>query len=314
MLFKQLQLFQLTDSLKYTPEDLAKKLTPFAFTSCLPTFTSSMGWVSPFIDEELGPLIHGLNGYMLICLQIEEKILPATVIRQELNEKIKEIELRDDRKIRQKEKLSLKDEITMTLLPRAFTKFTRLYAYIDTKNQWLVLGTTSANKTEQFISLFKKSFSENIHPFKLKKISPTMTNWLKTQNYPTIFSIEKACTLQDPNHQNRIIRCQEQNLFASGIQSLIKDGCEAKQLALIWQDRLNFTLADDFSIRGIKFQEEILAQVNEIDIENKQQQFDADFFITTETFSVFLKDLLNLFLIPEEQREQKEQHLNLATA
>lgn len=305
MLFKQIQLFQLTDALKYSPEELSEKLVPFAFTSCLPTFASSSGWVCPFIDEETGPLIHGLNGYMLICLQIEEKILPGSVIRQELNEKIKEIENRDDRKVRQKEKLSLKDEITITLLPKAFTKLTRIYAYIDTRNQWLILGTTSPSKTEQFISLFKKSFSENIHSFKFKKISSVMTGWLKNQDYPHNLAIEKACVLQDPNHQNRIIRCQEQNLFASAIQTLLKEGCEAKQLALSWQDRLHFILTDDFSIRGIKFQEELLTEINAIDAETKQQQLDADFFITTETFSLFLKDLLDLFL-----HEKKEENKN----
>lgn len=306
MLFKQLQLLQLTDSLNYSPEALAEKLAPLAFTPCLPSFPYSIGWVSPFIDAEEGPLVHAMNGNILLCMQLEEKILPAAVIRQTLNEKIKNIEARDDRKMRQKEKLSLKDEVTMTLLPRAFTKLTRVYAYIDTKNQWLVLGTTHAGKTEQFMMLFKKSVSENVFPFDLKKLSPLMTHWLKTQDYPTIFSIEKACVLQDASQQTRIIRCQQQDLFASSIQALIKDGCEVKQLAMCWFDRVNFVLAEDCSLRSIKFQEEILAQVNEIDTETQQQRFDADFFITTETFSGLIKDLLGLFMNPEKQNKVQE--------
>jgi len=312
MLFKQIQLFQLTDALSYTPDELAEKLAPLAFTSCLPSFASSIGWVSPFIDEDMGPLVHALNGYMLLCLQIEEKILPATVIRQELNDKVKDIEARDARKVRQKEKLSLKDEITMTLLPRAFTKFTRVYAYIDTKNQWLVLGTTSANKTEQFMSLFKKSISENVHPFELKKLSPLITHWVKTQNYPSLFSIEKACVLQDPNQQTRIIRCQHQDLSANSVQAFIKEGCEIKQLALCWHDRVNFVLAEDFSLRSIKFQDEVLAAANEIDAETQRQQFDADFFIATETLTGLLKDLLDYFIhsegsSPRLEKKSKEE-------
>lgn len=58
-----------------------------------------------------------------------------------------------------------------------------------------------------------------------------MTSWLKHQNYSSSFSIEKSCVLQDANHESRVIRCKEQDLFAS-IQTLIKDGCEIKQLAL----------------------------------------------------------------------------------
>lgn len=305
MWFKQIQLFQLPDSIRFAPDEVTAQLEPFCFTPCLPSFPSSFGWVSPF-DDENSPLVHSLNGYIMLCLQIEEKILPATVIRHELNEKIKRIEASGDRKVRQKEKLSLKDEVTMTLLPRAFSKLTRIYAYIDPKNHWLVLGTTNAAKTEQFLSLFKKSVNENIKPVDLKKLSPIITHWLKHQDYPDTFAIEKSCVLQDPSQQSRVIRCQQQDLFASSIQALLKDGCEVKQLAFSWQDRVNFVLADDFSLRSIQYQEEILAQAKEIDTETKQQQFDADFFIMSETLSALLGDLVGLFmemLNPEKMKE-----------
>ena len=58
-----------------------------------------------------------------------------------------------------------------------------------------------------------------------------MTSWLTQKNHASSFLIEKSCVLQDASHQSRIIRCQEQNLFASSIQLFIKDGCEIKQLA-----------------------------------------------------------------------------------
>src|SRR3990167_2370445 len=119
MWFKQSKLFQLTDSPRCSPIDLAKKLADLAFKPCRPSMYDSAGWVSP-IDEEDMPLVEEINGYMMICLQVE-------------------------------------DEITAALLPRAFSKFTRIYAYIDTKNNWLILGTNNEKKTGKFISMFKKS-------------------------------------------------------------------------------------------------------------------------------------------------------------
>lgn len=208
----------------------------------------------------------------------------------------KELEGIEGRKVYQKEKLSLKDEMVITLLPKAFSKFTRIYAYIDTKNHWLILNTTNTKKSTQFISLFKKAITEDIQASEIKKLSPIITNWLKNQTYPTSFSIEKSCVLQDPDQQNRIIRCQQQDLFASSIQTLIKEGCEAKQLAFCWQDRVYFTLtADNFWLHGIRYQEEITSQAKEIEAESKQQQFIADFFIMTETLAALLKELVNLF-------------------
>lgn len=305
MWFKQIQLFQFAESRHFSLEELTEKLLPLAFQPCLPSLPSSIGWVSP-IDEEDAPLIKLINGCMIFCLQIEEKILPASVITQELNEKVKLIEEADGRKVHHKEKLSLKDEVVMTLLPRAFSKFTRLYAYIDTRNHWLVLGSTNTKKIEQFMAIFKKSISEKVQSFELKKLANIITHWLKNKDYPSSFSIEKSCLLQDPNQQNRTIRCQQQDLFANSIQPLIKDGFEVKQLALSWQDHVSFILADNFSLHGLKFQDEVVAQAMDMEPETKQQQFDADFIIMSETLTGLLKDLLNVFMKPAIQSKELE--------
>lgn len=304
MWFKQIQLFSLNKDFNYKLEDLLEKLGQLKFRDCLPSLPSSMGWIVP-LEEKDAPLAQVVNGCIMICLQIEEKILPATVVRQELNERIKQIENEQDRKVRQKEKLALKDEMTITLLSQAFSKLIKVYAYIDTKNHWLVLGTNSEKRTEQFLECFKKSVSEKINPLSLEKLSPIMTDWLNSKNYPTSIAIEKNCVFQDPNQQNRIIRCQQQDLFANGIQSLIKDGCQVKQIALCWEDRVVFVLTEDFSLQSIRFQEEITMQVTEMEAETQQQKFTADFLIMAETFSRLLQELLSLFSKTTKQAEKK---------
>jgi recombination associated protein RdgC len=183
----------------------------------------------------------------------------------------------------------------MTLLPSAFSKLTRIYAYIDTKNQWLVLGTTNAKKTEQFIANFKKSVSEDISTFELRKISLILTDWVKHKNYPTAIAVEKACVLQDPKQQSRIIRCQQQDVFANGIQTLIKEGCEVIQLALQWQDQMHFVFSNKFQLQSIKYGDEIIEEGKEMEPETKLQQFTADFFIMTQSLSLLINELLNIF-------------------
>lgn len=304
MLFKQARLFQLTDAACYSPENLEDKLEQLSFRECPPSMLLSSGWVSP-IDEDNAPLHQMMNGYIMICLQVEEKILPAVVIRQELNKKVKQIEASENRKVSQKEKYVLKDEIIITLLPRAFSRLTRVYAYIDIKNHLLVLGTTNERKTEQFLSIIKKTVGDKIQSFEINKLSYTLTHWLQHQSYPTSFSIEKSCVLQDPNQENRVIRCQQQDLFAGSILSLIKDGCQIKQLALEWQDRVGFVLVDDFSLQSIRFKDEIIAQVKEMEPETIQQIFNADFLIMTETMSSLLKELSTLLANPPKSVEIK---------
>lgn len=301
MWFRQLQLFHLGNDFHLDPEAIQQNLENLPFTACLPSLPSSMGWTTFAEEEEGAPYSMTVNNCVLFCLKIEEKILPATVVRQEQYAKIKEIEAAQNRKIRQKEKLALKDEIIQTLLVRAFTKITRLYAYIDLDKKLLVLDSTNAKKIEQFLSIFKKTFTEAVSAVAFKKLAPLVTHWLKHQDQPTIFAIEKNVVLQDPSQQKRIIRCQQQDLFAPSIQSLLKEGCEVKQIALSWQDRIQFTLTtDEFTLRNIQFPDEIREQANEMEPETRQQQYQADFFIMSATFSELLQDLLAIFASEEK--------------
>jgi recombination associated protein RdgC len=302
MWFKQVQLFQLTVPIQSSPSALAERLEALAFRPCLPTMPSSVGFVSP-LDEEEAPLARGINGCIMICLQIEEKILPGTVVSLALKEKVKQIELAEARKIRQKEKLSFKDEVIHTLLPRAFSKFTRIYAYLDTRHGWLILNSTGPAKTELFISMIKKSLGDVIEPMDIIKPSVLLTPWLKNQDYPSVFSVEKSCVLQDPNQQNRMIRCQQQDLFAESIQSLVKEGCDVIQLALCWHDKLNFIISDDLVLRSIRLADDDLVDFKD-EIETKQQKFDADFVMMTEIFSGLFTDLLALFLKGAEMNQK----------
>jgi recombination associated protein RdgC len=259
-----------------------------------------MGWVSP-LEEEDAPLIHQISHYLMICLQIEEKILPSTVIQQELKEKIKQIEVSENRKVRLKEKFTLKDEILFTLVPRAFSRLIQLYAYIDIKKGWLVLGSANPKRTGQFISMLKKSLGSEIQGFNVKALSYVMTHWLKHQDYPDVFSVEKACVLQDPNHQLRIIRCQQQDLFATSIQALIKEGCDVKQLALNWQDRVEFTLSDRLALHAVKFEDGLFEETKKTYSDN-EESFDVNFLIMSEMLCFLFDDLLAAVMPTKTQK------------
>ena len=262
-----------------------------------------MGWVSP-LGEEDAPLTRGLNGCFMITLQIEDKILPASVVNHSLKDKIKQIEAKEARKVRQKEKLGFKDELVQTLLTRAFTKFTQLSAYIDIRYQRLVLNSISPAKTELFLSMFQKAFGECIEQTDLIKPSALLTNWLKTQESPQTFAIGKSCVLQDPDQQNRVVRCQQQDLFTSGVQTLFKEGFAVVQMELCWQDRIRFVLADDFSLRSVSLAEDDINEMKET-YESKHERFDADLVLMSESCAGLFQDLQEAFAKKEASSDKQ---------
>jgi len=312
MWFKQVQVYQLITPVAYDIPKLVDQLEPLLFTPCLPSFSASHGWVSPLVDDE-APLVQAINGCMMLCLQFEEKILPATVVRQEVAEKVKELEAQRGRKIAQKEKHSIKDEVIHTLLPRAFSKLSRVHAYIDTKNNWLVIDSLNAAKVDKFIDFLKRSVPElNLKPI-AAKIAPILTRWLTHKDYPTTLAIEKACVLVDPRQQSRLVRCQQQDLSTNAVQEILREDYEVNQIALSWHDRVYFTLAENIFLRSVKLADDVLAQAKEMDPETKQQQFDADFFVMTETFSQLFQELFGLLVKTEAAMELKADHASSET-
>ena len=318
MWFKQIQVFQLNPSGAFNASELAFELEKLTFCPCLPNLFVSMGWVSPtedftdftkhaaIMDEQENDdedkiiqndlsLVHEANGYLMICMQTEEKILPASVVSNQVKKRIKEIQINEKRKVTAKEKQALRETVYFELIPQAFSKISKTYAYIDTKNNRLILNALTEKKTESFISLLKKTLSNtDIKQLETKKISNIMTNWLQKNKYPKSLTIENSCVLQDPNKQGRIIRCQQQDLFAPSIQSLLEEGCAISQMQFTWNDQLTFTLKDDFTLQSLNYQDAVIELANETTTETKLERFNTDFLIMTGVLNQLLTELLNI--------------------
>lgn len=301
MWFKQIQLYELSSPLAYQPEELAAALENFTLIPCLPSLPLSLGWVSPFEKEE-APLVMGADGYMLICLGISEKILPATVVRQKLIEEIKTIESKENRRVGQRQRQALKDEVVQNLLPKAFINTKTLFACIDTRHHWLWLATTSAKQSEQFLLAWQKVLPAIglVRP-ELNKVSSTLTHWMQHFSQPKPFTLEKNFVLQDIRQQSRIIRCQQQALSAPGIQSLLKEGCEVRQLALKWHDRIEFVIDDELQLRSVKFSDELISQAKDAVDDSPEIKLATDFTLLTANLTELYQDLLACFGKKKEQ-------------
>jgi recombination associated protein RdgC len=308
MLFKQALVFQLNKELPTNKTLIESKLERLAFSPCPPSFSTMSGWVSP-LQNEHGSLLHTVGKHLVFCMQMQEKVLPASVVRHEVDEKIKQIQTDEDRKVYQKEKTSIREETTMTMLPKAFSQYSLVYAYIDVEQGFLVINTSQKTKVTAILSLMKKSLGLNPAPYPLKKMSYLLSQWLMAGKWPDGLDVLQYAVLQDPNDTKRTVRCQQQDLFSSAILSFIKNGHEVTALQLAWHHGVEFTLTDQLILKGIKYSDE-LRSADEDNLESKDQRFDTDLCITTETFSILLPILIDTFAdassmtsIPEEERE-----------
>jgi recombination associated protein RdgC len=234
---------------------------------------------------------------MMLCGKKEEKVLPAAVINEMLQEKILEAEDQQGRKLSKKERTAIKDELIFELLPKAFSFSRKTYAYIDPKGRWLIVDAASAKKAEDLLSNLRKCLGSlpAVPPNTVEKPVVTMTQWLINHQTPADITIEDECELRSPEEEGGIIRCKRHDLALPEIKNHLDTGKEAIKLAISWDDRLSFIIDEHLAIKRLRFLDLIQDQVADIETHDEAEQFDVDFSIMSLELANFLPRLMELF-------------------
>lgn len=268
MWFKQLTIYPLDKENLPALETLADKLTQAEFKPCMGLDWDSIGFASPvsFSPEMVFPAQNTLR----IALKKEEKVLPAAVVRDILEEKISEIREAEGRNVGRKEKMELKETITDDLLPRAFTKSSKTEALIDTQRGLLLINQANTNRAEMLLTKLRDALGglEARLPRTLQSPGSLMTEWLLNGAAAGHFELDSDCELKGLGDAAPVVRISHQDLTAEEVVNLVKNGKVVTQLGLSWQDRVRFVLTQDFTLKRIQFldviQEEAAGQGDDI--------------------------------------------------
>lgn len=293
MWFNNVQLFHL-EGLSRNHLEQEKHFAALAFQNCPASHVSSQGWLPVIKENSETPASYLLSqsNCQLMCLQVEEKILPASVVRQALSEQISDLETTEQRKVGSKEKQRLKEQITQTLLIRAFTRLSKIYAYIDLKQQCLVINSSSPKRAQALIAFLKRTLAGlQITAFATQKLRQKMTNWLLQDDCPAAFQIGSDCLLLDPQDSKRRIRVQQQDLFAASMKALTKDGFAIQKIALQWRQELCFTLDDELTLAKLKLNDQSHSSFDHHGDESEIQALSSRFFILSQTLGRLIDDL-----------------------
>ncbi|MFV9075891.1 recombination-associated protein RdgC [Serratia fonticola] len=291
--FKNLMVYRLSRDVALTADEMEKQLSAFAFTPCGSQEMAKTGWVSP-MGSHSDALTHAVNGQIMICARKEEKILPSPVLKQELQAKIEKLEGEQHRKLKKTEKDSLKDEVLHSLLPRAFSRFNQTYMWIDTVNGLIMVDAASAKRAEDMLALLRKSLgSLPVVPLTMESpIELTLTEWVRSGELPAGFIIQDEAELKAILEEGGVIRCKKQNLISDEIAVHIEAGKLVTKLAVDWQERIQLVLADDGSLKRLKFADTLRDQNDDIDREDFAQRFDADFILMTNELAALISNTI----------------------
>ena len=293
MFFKNLLIYHVNLP-SLTPDSLELALDSDRAKACTKHDLETCGFVSPFTGRPDGLLVHAAAGHMLMAFQSETKILPPSVVRDAVKEKVDQIQEAEGRPVLRKERAQIRDEIILELLPRAFTKKSVLNAFFTSDLKFLVVDATTGTKAEIFMSHLRMALG-TLPAIPLKcKGSPEaeMTCWLDNgrENAPDGFTVGRSCELHNPLEAGSAIRCKDVDLDSEEVQACLESGMRCTKLHIDWQEKLSFMMNNDLTFRGLRFGDVLFEEADESDDERAQR--DAHFVLMAGTVREFITHIL----------------------
>lgn len=253
MWFKQLSFYLLNKNALPDLDTLAAKLAEAEFSPVQGLDWFSEGFAAPqgFSPE----LVFPADFTWGVALKKEEKVLPAGVIRDVLEDKVAEIQNAEGRNVGRKEKQELKEQITDDLLPRAFTRSSRSQALFDTRHGYLLVNNASAAKAEAMLTKLREALGGLEARLPNAKQSPgsLMTEWLLKGAAEGGFELDSDCELKGQGDAAPTVKVSKQDLTADEVVQHVKNGKTVTQLGLVWREQIAFILTQDFTLKRIQY-------------------------------------------------------------
>lgn len=245
----------------------------------------AVGFVNPIEDRD--DLVIEHNHLVFLCLGIETKVLPAKVIQQTTQEKIKDLE--KSRYVSKKEAHEIKENTELALSLEAFTLLKRVDLYIDTFYEYIAINSTTESDIKLVMMMLAKI------GVVYKKIYPHsetfLTYWFLHDEYPETIAFHDKCKLATSTKENNL------SLIANGpagwekIKSLSTGYSPIKELQVTWQEELAFTITSDMKFKSVKILDFFNHNSSDDDLTN--------LLLMADLFSKLFLDIKNWNVIEE---------------
>lgn len=292
MWFRNLKVFRLTAHWAAHSEEIAAALQSHVFAGSDDLSATAQGWVPPRDTDDR--LAVAVGDQYQLTLRLEKKLLPATVINQEVKARALVIEGEQGYRPGRKQLKDLKQTVTDELMPRAFRIARDIAVWVDPVNRWLVIDAASSGQAEEVLSALGKSmYPYPIEPLQLAhSVAGLMTSWMIAGDAPDGFTLDPESQWQSTGDSAGVIRYVRHELSFDAIERHVEAGYQCTRLALTWQDRISFVLTDTADCKRVTPLDLLQERSNADAGLTPEEKLDSDFTLMTAEFNQLLAALL----------------------
>jgi len=287
-MFRNLRYYRLDGSWPESEEALSKALEAAGFEPCGPLTDRSSGWVP--IDPDTGDsLARRVNAADLLRLRSQSRVLPMSVINEELEVRIEKFRQRMQEAPTPREKRRLKAEARDELLPKAMLKSDRIWGYVDLKEKVLGVDAAQNAAAERFIRCLQAPVDGvNMAPLQFTQPVDELLTRIFFEDGPRQFSLGRECRMEDPADGGSTVRWNDFDLSDRTIRSHVANGMRLSHLAIEYDNVMACVLDKNGAITKIRF---IGMDDDDFDQDDPLARLDAEFVLITGTLRRLLGDL-----------------------
>ena len=256
--------------------------------------TRAVGFVP---REDFGPFIETFPGGIAFTLRIDQKLIPTSVVRAEVDRRAKEIFAQQGRKVGKAERKQLRGEVIDAFAANALIQTTLITAFHHTESNYLIVPTTSAKLAQEVVSQLVhacgsvKTTTINVSSVK-QGLTTRMRAWLQgdVENFEGM-EPNNVATLESGSYRVTV-KMDELDSARAGLTEAFDRGFEVKSLGLEIFDVGTFTLTSDFRLRSISL---VTAPIDGVGQEGEDPGFAGQAALDVASIHQIVKQLCTMF-------------------
>lgn len=246
---------------------------------------SAYGFISPADGYGVTADVHGRT---LIALAVDEKILPAAVVKRETEARARKLAVAQDSPVGRRQLRELRESVTQALLKVALVRRRVTRALIDPEAGYLIVDTGSQTRADEVVGALREALGTFAVEVFLRDKRPaiSMAAWLRSEA-PAQFETDDSVELQAIDKSRATIKYARTSPDAAAVATHLGNGLQVAKLGLTWRERVAFILTAEAQLKRVEF----LNLKSDPSVTDPQERFENEVTLMALTFANLITDL-----------------------